>query len=100
MKDSYESHYPQAFSLPCKDVGAITQERLSAVKEPLSLFIIKGVVEPGTTTEFTINGIGFNLRKNTWTLGDFKPGVLAKVEGAITECGERFARKIVVQSCS
>ena len=63
-------------------------------KQPM--FILKGVVEPGQTAEFSINGLDFTVGPDTWTFGEFKIGVVAKVEGTMNIDARRYARKIVV----
>ena len=86
------------FTLPCDAQEISDGVTLGKYKGKQPMFTLKGLVGAGTTAEFSINASDFSVGPDTWIFGEFKVGVVAKIEGTMNCDGRRYARKIVVNT--
>ena len=88
----------RSFTLPCDDIDIAAGITLDKFRGKQPMFIVKGVVEAGKISKYSINGIEFSVGSDTWIFGEFKIGAMAKIEGTMNIDNQRHARKIVVES--
>lgn len=75
------------------------RQRRRALAEGISRtlnFTLKGEIDRGNLTKFSINGEDFVIDKDTWIFGEVRAGVVAVVKG-VKIGGANFARKVMVE---
>ncbi len=72
--------------------------RKGNVKESSSMqsFSMHGEVKIGPERQYTIQGKEFSIGPETWIVGKFEIGALAKVRGTVNHLGKPYATSIVV----
>lgn len=58
-------------------------------------FALEGLMQPGTESQFCINGKDFFITHDTWIVGEIEPGAYASVRGPL-RAGKRIATKLVI----
>ena len=72
---------------------------LEFVNEP-SQFILRGLIEEGDKSPFSVDGQDFIIEDATWVVGIVVPGALATIKGVIERDGQHHAKSIVVATHS
>ena len=62
-----------------------------------SHFNLKGVLKPGESTNFAVDGDEIVVDGDTWVFGDLVYGAKATVTGVFRPNGQRYATKIVLE---
>ena len=65
-------------------------------KEKAKEFVLQGPIARGAQTLYSVNGIDFAVKPETWIFGEVEYGAMAKVYCPIVPGRGRIASKIVI----
>ncbi len=83
-----------------KASGKVKSQREKPKTEPTEKtthFSLRGEIQPGRATKYSINGQDFEVLGSTWVVGVIEFGVIAKVKGNIKPGLGKCAREVVIE---
>ena len=73
---------------------SIGEEKPKIAKRP-GEFVIDGILERGSHTQYRVDGEEFEINESTWIVGRIQEGVKVRIKGHYRG-GKRFASRILV----